>query len=140
MRAIMTVVGPDRVGIVAGVTTLLAALNINILDLSQTIMGGIFTMTLLVDTLHAFAIEPRQGVEVMVHVGLGTVNMEGAGFEPLASVGDPVAVGQPLLRFDRSLIHSNGYKDTVITAVVKDDQPERPTSFGADAAPLQGGF
>ena len=49
MKAIMTVVGPDRVGIVAGVTTLLASLNINILDLSQTIMDGIFTMTLLVD-------------------------------------------------------------------------------------------
>ena len=53
MKAIMTVVGPDRVGIVAGVTTLLASLNINILDLSQTIMGGIFTMTLLVDTAEA---------------------------------------------------------------------------------------
>lgn len=79
------------------------------------------TMTLLVNTLHAFAIEPRKGIEVMVHVGLGTVSMEGAGFEPLASVGDSVAVGQPLLRFDRSLIRSNGYGDTVITAVVKDD-------------------
>ena len=53
MKAIMTVVGPDRVGIVAGVTTLLASLNINILDLSQTIMSGIFTMTLLVDTAEA---------------------------------------------------------------------------------------
>ena len=53
MKAIMTVVGPDRVGIVAGVTTLLASLNINILDLSQTIMDGIFTMTLLVDTAEA---------------------------------------------------------------------------------------
>ena len=53
MKAIMTVVGPDRVGIVAGVTTLLASLNINILDLSQTIMGDIFTMTLLVDTAEA---------------------------------------------------------------------------------------
>ena len=53
MKAVMTVVGPDRVGIVAGVTTLLASLNINILDLSQTIMDGIFTMTLLVDTAAA---------------------------------------------------------------------------------------
>ena len=53
MKAIMTVVGPDRVGIVAGVTTLLASLNINILDLSQTIMDDIFTMTLLVDTAAA---------------------------------------------------------------------------------------
>lgn len=53
MKAIMTVIGPDRVGIVAGVTTLLAGLNINILDLSQTIMDGMFTMTLLVDTATA---------------------------------------------------------------------------------------
>lgn len=50
MKAIMTVIGPDRVGIIAGVSTLLASMNVNILDLSQTIMDGIFTMTLLVDT------------------------------------------------------------------------------------------
>lgn len=53
MRAIMTVIGPDRVGIIASVSALLASLNINILDLSQTIMEGIFTMTLLVDTSRA---------------------------------------------------------------------------------------
>ena len=55
MRAIMNVVGPDRVGIIAGVSALLAELNINILDLSQTIMDGMFTMTLLVDTAGAAA-------------------------------------------------------------------------------------
>ena len=49
MKSVMTVIGPDRVGIIAGVSTLLAELNINILDLSQTIMNGIFTMTLIVD-------------------------------------------------------------------------------------------
>jgi ACT domain-containing protein len=64
MKAIMTVVGPDRVGIVAGVTTLLASLNINILDLSQTIMDGIFTMTLLVDT--AAANRPFDEIRVML--------------------------------------------------------------------------
>ena len=53
MRAIMTVIGPDRVGIIASVSALLASLNINILDLSQTIMEGIFTMTVLVDTAGA---------------------------------------------------------------------------------------
>jgi len=49
MKAIMTVIGPDRVGIVAGASALLASLNINILDINQTIMGSTFTMTLLVD-------------------------------------------------------------------------------------------
>ena len=53
MKAIMTVIGPDRVGIIAEVSTLLAGKNVNILDLSQTIMDEIFTMTILVDTTAA---------------------------------------------------------------------------------------
>ena len=48
-RAIITVLGADRVGIIAGVTTTLAKLGINILDISQTIMSNIFTMIMLVD-------------------------------------------------------------------------------------------
>ncbi|MBQ7593419.1 MAG: ACT domain-containing protein [Synergistaceae bacterium] len=50
MKAIMTVIGSDRVGIIAGVCSLLASMDVNILDISQTVMEGIFTMTLLVDT------------------------------------------------------------------------------------------
>ena len=50
MKAIMTVTAPDRVGIIAGVCSLLADMGVNILDLSQTVMEGVFTMTLLVDT------------------------------------------------------------------------------------------
>ena len=50
MKAIMTVLAKDRVGIIASVCTLLSEMEVNILDLSQTIMDGIFTMTLLVDT------------------------------------------------------------------------------------------
>ncbi len=53
MKAVMTVIGNDKVGIIAGVTKILASLNINILDLSQTIMTGLFTMTILVDTSKA---------------------------------------------------------------------------------------
>ncbi|MBR0150826.1 MAG: ACT domain-containing protein [Synergistaceae bacterium] len=50
MKAIMTVTAHDRVGIIAGVCSLLAEMGVNILDLNQTVMEGIFTMTLLVDT------------------------------------------------------------------------------------------
>lgn len=49
MRAIITVVGPDRVGIIAELCTLLAQLNINVVDLSQTILQANFTMFMLVD-------------------------------------------------------------------------------------------
>lgn len=48
-RIIVTVVGEDRVGIIAEITTVLAQNNINILDIRQTIMQGFFTMILIAD-------------------------------------------------------------------------------------------
>ncbi len=53
MNAVITVVGHDKVGIIAKVSTLLYESNINILDLSQTIMQGNFTMVMLVDVSSA---------------------------------------------------------------------------------------
>ena len=53
MRAIVTVVGPDRVGIIAEVCTQLAQLNINIIYISQTVMEGFFTMMMVTDTSKA---------------------------------------------------------------------------------------
>lgn len=49
MKAIVTVVGKDQVGIIAGVCIRLAEYNINVLDISQTIMEGYFTMMMVVD-------------------------------------------------------------------------------------------
>ena len=49
MKAIVTVVGKDKVGIIASVCTLLASYNVNVLDISQTIMQGYFTMMMAVD-------------------------------------------------------------------------------------------
>ena len=50
MKAIVTVVGKDRVGIIASVCSLLAHYQVNILDISQTVMQGYFTMMMAVDT------------------------------------------------------------------------------------------
>ena len=49
MKAIVTVVGKDQVGIIAGVCNTLADNRINVLDISQTIMEGYFTMMMVVD-------------------------------------------------------------------------------------------
>lgn len=49
MKAIVTVVGKDQVGIIAGVCNTLADSRINVLDISQTIMEGFFTMMMVVD-------------------------------------------------------------------------------------------
>ena len=53
MNAIVTVVGRDKVGIIAAVCTLLAENNVNILDISQTILQGSFTMVMAVDVGNA---------------------------------------------------------------------------------------
>ena len=49
MRAIVSVMGNDKPGIIAGTSTLLAQNQVNILDITQTIVRGIFTMVMLVD-------------------------------------------------------------------------------------------
>ena len=49
MKAVVTVVGKDRVGIIAEVCTDLAGFQVNVLDISQTVMQGYFTMMMVVD-------------------------------------------------------------------------------------------
>ena len=49
MRAIVTVLGKDCIGIIGGVCAHLATYNVNILDISQTVLQGYFTMTMVVD-------------------------------------------------------------------------------------------
>ncbi len=48
-KAIITIVGADKVGIIAAVTTYLAEVNVNVLDITQTIMQDLFTMMTIVD-------------------------------------------------------------------------------------------
>ncbi|MDY3224658.1 MAG: ACT domain-containing protein [Candidatus Faecousia sp.] len=49
MKAVVTVVGRDRVGIIAGVCTALAGFGVNVLDINQTVMQGYFTMMMVVE-------------------------------------------------------------------------------------------
>lgn len=75
MFAIMTVTGADRVGIIAAVTTTLAQLNVNIHNVSQTIMDGHFTMLLRVEfdeNIHPIVIikEEMRPVEEQMEVSI----------------------------------------------------------------------
>ena len=60
MKAILTVVGLDRVGIIGEICTMLADMQINIVDISQTVMHDYFTMIMLVDT----ALSPKTFDEI----------------------------------------------------------------------------
>ncbi|MFC4077569.1 PTS sugar transporter subunit IIA [Salinithrix halophila] len=54
----------------------------------------------LFHTAHAIGIRTKEGVELLLHIGLETVSMEGEGFTARVAVGDKVKTGQPLIEFD----------------------------------------
>ena len=60
-------------------------------------------------TGHAIGMVTESGAEVLMHVGMDTVKLNGEGFKPLIKAGDQVRKGQPLLEFDMKLIQETGY-------------------------------
>lgn len=66
---------------------------------------------------HAYGIRTDEGVEVLVHVGLDTVNMKGAGFTPKVARGDRVEAGQVLAEVDLAAITTAGYSTTTVVLV-----------------------
>lgn len=69
MRAIVTVVSKDRVGIIANVCNLLAKYQVNVLDISQTILQGYFTMIMMVDATEC-ELPLAQLIQVMKDEGI----------------------------------------------------------------------
>ena len=74
------------------------------------------TITTVFPTGHAIGITTDMGVEILIHVGLDTVNLEGEGFKVYVSEGDKVKTGTHLASFDIPKIKEAGYK--VITPIV----------------------
>ena len=75
------------------------------------------TLTVFFETGHAVGIQTAGGAELLIHVGLDTVNLQGKYFTPKAKAGDQVKAGQLLLEFDLEAIKKEGY-DTVIPIIV----------------------
>lgn len=72
------------------------------------------------DSRHACGLTLANGMEVLIHVGIDTVNMQGDGFELFVKQGDKVRCGQPLLRFEPEKIKAAGYP-TITVFVVTDE-------------------
>ena len=69
------------------------------------------------DTKHAIGIVSDAGVEILIHVGLNTVNLKGQHYEALVKDGDTVDVGTPLLRVDLKAVKEAGY-DTITPVII----------------------
>ena len=81
------------------------------------------TVTSVFDTRHAVTLE-KDGMEVLIHVGVNTVNMKGEGFTAFVEEGAEVKAGQKLLGFDREAIRNAGYDDTVVMLLTNSDDLE----------------
>ncbi|MFG6119731.1 PTS sugar transporter subunit IIA [Thalassobacillus sp. B23F22_16] len=71
----------------------------------------------LFHTNHAVGIKTKSGVEVLVHIGLETVSMEGEGFEGHVKSGDKVKTGDKLITFDMNLVQEKA-KSTITPIII----------------------
>mgnify|MGYP000869565616 CR=1 FL=1 len=78
-------------------------------------VGGTIIVTM--DSGHAYGIRTADGVEVLVHVGLDTVNLKGEGFSPKVKQGDVVNAGDVLAEVDLDAIKAAGYSTTTVVVI-----------------------
>lgn len=74
------------------------------------------TLALVFKTKHAFAMALDNGIELLVHIGIDTVSLNGDGFEQLASEGAVVKAGTPIIKINRDFILDKGF--SLITPVL----------------------
>lgn len=75
------------------------------------------TVTMLFDTHHAIGLENEQGIEILIHIGIDTVQLNGKGFTPFVATGDTVKEGQKLIEFDSDFIAGNAASDAIPVVV-----------------------
>ena len=75
------------------------------------------TVITAMDSGHAYGIKTDDGVEVLIHIGLDTVNLKGEGFSPKVSTGQRVDRGDPLVDVDLAAVREAGYDPTTILVV-----------------------
>ena len=88
------------------------------------------------DSKHACALKLDNDMEMILHIGIDTVNMKGDGFECLVEMGDKVKAGQPLITFDMDKIKAAGYSTTSMLVITGEGNAKNinfKTGFDAKA-------
>lgn len=89
-------------------------------------------VTIAFETGHAYGLKTASGAELLIHIGIDTVSMDGNGFEKLVAAGDKVKAGTPIAKFDASKIAEAGLDDTTMIIVTN-------TADFAEVSPLAEG-
>lgn len=74
------------------------------------------TLTLVFKTKHAFALTLDNGIELLIHIGIDTVSLNGEGFEQLVPEGNVVKAGTPIIKINKAFILEKGF--SLITPVL----------------------
>ncbi|EFQ14777.1 beta-glucoside-specific PTS transporter subunit IIABC [Enterococcus faecalis] len=75
----------------------------------------------ILESKHAIGLRSKEGIELLIHVGIDTVNLKGEPFEVFVKAGDQVSAGQLLINADFAAIRNAGYDDTVIVVVTNSE-------------------
>ncbi|MFZ1758616.1 MAG: glucose PTS transporter subunit IIA [Streptococcus suis] len=89
-------------------------------------------VTIAFETGHAYGLKTASGAEILIHIGIDTVSMNGNGFEKLVVTGDKVKAGTPIAKFDVAKIAEAGLDDTTMIIVTN-------TADFAEVSPLAEG-
>lgn len=75
------------------------------------------TITMMFPTMHAFGLVLDNGIEILVHVGIDTVELKGKGFKRFVSVNTKVKKGDPIIQIDKEFVEKEGYDTTSLMIV-----------------------
>ncbi|MDR1952598.1 MAG: PTS glucose transporter subunit IIA [Elusimicrobiota bacterium] len=93
------------------------------IDPKENVIHAPFDAT--VETLpverHAIGLKSNEGIEVLIHIGVDTVNLKGNGFKIFVKEGNKVTKGQKLIEFDKDFIDKNAPSSIVIVIVINGD-------------------
>lgn len=94
------------------------------------------TVSVLYPTLHAMGLQLKNGVELLIHIGMDTVDMNGDGFTKCVNEGDEIKKGQTIVKFDIEKIKKAGHDTTVCIVVSNTDEFEDVYGINNDNASL----
>lgn len=80
------------------------------------------TLSMIFPTKHAFGIKMENGTELLIHIGIDTVDLNGKGFEALKKVGSKVNHGDQIIRIDQKLFESKTYDLTVMVILTNNNE------------------
>lgn len=86
-------------------------------------------LSMIFKTNHAFGLNLENGAEILVHIGIDTVALEGEGFHRIASEGQFVKAGDPIIKINRDIIVKKGYSLVTPVLITNPDMTSEIKSF-----------